>query len=115
MTITRRNLMCSSAAATAAAFLSPAQAAVGRPAELNQLFDTLFLERLRNAPERATILGLDKGANADLKAKLSDGSAQGFARTKALPSEQLRQLKAFDASGLTGLDRVNYDTIQYAM
>src|SRR5271163_3219837 len=99
MMITRRNLVCSSAAATAAALLAPAQAAAAAPggAELNLLFDTLFLERLRNAPERATLLGLDKGPNADLKAKLSDGSAEGFARTKALTVDQLRRLKAFDA------------------
>jgi uncharacterized protein (DUF885 family) len=114
MMITRRNLMSSTAVAVAAAaFPPPAKAAT--PAELNQLFDALFLERLRDAPERATILGLDKGPNVDLKAKLSDGSAEGFARTKALTADQLRRLKAFDASGLTGLDRVNYDTIQYAM
>src|SRR4051812_40952951 len=98
MMITRRNLMCSSAAATAAAFLSPAKAAAGTPGELNQLFDTLFLERLRDAPERATILGLDTGANADLKAKLGDGSAEGRARTKALTTDQLRRVQAFDAS-----------------
>ena len=61
MMITRRNLLCSSAAVTAAALLPPAQAAAPGGAELNLLFDTFFLERLRNSPERATLLGLDKG------------------------------------------------------
>ena len=114
--ITRRNLLCSSAAATAAALLPPAQAAATPAgAELNQLFDTFFIERLRDSPERATQLGLDKGPNADLKAKLSDGSAEGIAKTKALSADQLRRLNAFDASALTGLDRINYDTIVYAL
>jgi len=117
MMITRRNLLCSSSAATAAALLPSALAAATAPsgAELNQLFDTFFLERLRNSPERATLLGLDKGSNADLKAKLSDGSAEGVAKTKAFTADQLRRLNAFDPSGLTGLDRVSYDTIAYAL
>ncbi len=117
MMITRRNIMQSSAAAAAAVFLAPAQASAATPggAELNRLFDTLFHERLRNSPERATLLGLDKGPDADLKARLSDGSTEGVAKTKALMADQLRRLKDFDPSSLTGLDRVNYDTIAYAL
>jgi uncharacterized protein (DUF885 family) len=39
-------------------------------AELNKRFDAIFAEQVRAFPGFATNLGLDKGANADLKSKL---------------------------------------------
>ena len=37
---------------------------------LNALFEDIFQERVRNSPELASSLGLDKGPNAALKSKL---------------------------------------------
>ncbi|HSM95468.1 MAG TPA: DUF885 family protein [Rhizomicrobium sp.] len=112
----RRQLLASTAA-TAAAFALPrfafADTANPMAAKLNGLMDTFFQENLRENPETATILGLDKGANADLKGKLSDESAAGIAAHKALNDSQLNRLKALDANALTGMDRVNYDTLVY--
>ena len=112
----RRQLLASTAA-TAAAFTLPkiAFAAAANPtaAKLDGLMDTFFQENLRESPEQATILGLDKGANADLKGKLSDESAAGIAAHKALNESQLARLKALDANALSGMDRVNYDTLVY--
>ena len=112
----RRQLLASTAA-TAAAFALPkiafADAANPTAAKLNGLMDTFFQENLRAGPEQATILGLDKGANADLKGKLSDESAAGIAAHKALNESQLDRLKALDANALTGMDRINYDTLVY--
>lgn len=114
--LSRRHLLASTAA-TATAFALPkiafAGAANPTAAKLDGLMDTFFQESLRESPERATILGLDKGANADLKGMLSDESAAGIAAHKALNQGQLDRLKALDANALSGMDRVNYDTLVY--
>ena len=106
----RRRLLSSSAALAVSAALGRAAAA---PEALNSLLDTLFQEGLESNPEGATQLGLDRGANAGLKSRLSDRSAAGIAAAKALNQSQLRRLEALDTSTLTGLDRVNYDTVVY--
>jgi uncharacterized protein (DUF885 family) len=117
--LSRRHLLASTAAvATAAAtgaFVMPAfaTAAPSAAAQLNVLMGTFFQENLRQNPEGATQLGLDKGANADLKGRLRDESAAGIAAAKALNADQLQKLHALDARSLTGLDRVNYDTLVY--
>ncbi len=80
---------------------------------LSALFDGLFESQLRRNPEGATQLGLDKGANGDLRAKLRDESAAGIADAKAQNAAELAQLKAFDTSGLSPADRINYDTVLY--
>jgi uncharacterized protein (DUF885 family) len=51
----------------------------GHSPELAALFDALFQEQLRQRPEQATQLGLDKGPNADLRARLTDESPAGRA------------------------------------
>lgn len=113
MTINRRTLLQSSAAAALASLPPTSARAAGDAAALNTLFDAMFKESLQNNPQSATLLGLDKGANAALKARLNDVSAAGLARDNAQTIDQLRRLKEFDASALTGMDRVNYDTVRY--
>jgi uncharacterized protein (DUF885 family) len=107
----RRRLLLSAAAA--AAFAPRAFAQTGQAAELDALYDRFFQEDLRRRPEQATNLGLDKGANADLKAKLQDVSDAGLAADRTAVAERIGKLKAFDRSTLKGLDRVNYDTVLY--
>jgi uncharacterized protein (DUF885 family) len=117
--VTRRDLLRSSAstAAILPAFVIPAWAQTPAPsaeaAKLNALMDALFQEDLQENPERATLLGLDKGQNAVLKARLTDETLAGVERAKALNASQLARLKTVDAARLTGLDRVNYDTLVY--
>jgi uncharacterized protein (DUF885 family) len=112
--LNRRELLLSSAALAVAGRVLPAMAADALPdPALSTLFDSLFQESLRASPERATLLGLDKGANADLKSKLSDHSAAGRAANKALNARQLAALKGFDTSNLSPVDRINYDTVLY--
>ncbi len=113
MTINRRTLLQSSAAAALASLPPGAAHAAGDAASLNTLFDAMFNESLQSNPQGATLLGLDKGGNAALKARLNDGSADGIAKYKAQTADQLRRLKEFDDSSLTGMDRVNYDTVRY--
>src|ERR1700679_1848021 len=117
--LNRRELLSSTASlAVASALPFAAWADTAMPATstspaLDKLFDDFFQENLLQNPEGATQLGLDTGANADLKSKLRDGSAAGIAGAKALNADQLRRLKAIDAGALAGMDRVNYDTVLY--
>jgi uncharacterized protein (DUF885 family) len=118
--LSRRHLLASTAAfATTAAtgVFSPSAFGAGlaapTAAPLDGLMAAFFDENLKRNPEGATLLGLDKGANAALKTRLRDESAAGIAADKALNASQLSRLKALDAGALAGMDRVNYDTLAY--
>ncbi len=111
----RRQLLGSAAALGATAFSPPVFAADDAPARLSALFDAFFQEGLERNPEQATLLGLDKGANAGLRGRLRDESAAGIAAAKAQTADQLRRIGGIDASALSGMDRVNYDTVLYTL
>jgi uncharacterized protein (DUF885 family) len=82
-------------------------------AKLDGLMTAFMQENLRQNPEGATVLGLDTGANADLRSKLRDASAAGVAAAKALNLDQMRRLMTIDPAQLHGMARVNYDTLLY--
>jgi uncharacterized protein (DUF885 family) len=108
----RRQFVGATSAAAALILLRPTYAA-SDAAKLNALLDAFFEENLRLNPENATQLGLDKDKNADLRGKLRDNSIAGIAAAKVSNESQLVQLRAIDAANLSGLDRVNYDTVLY--
>src|SRR5271170_2381392 len=115
--LNRRELL-SSAAVTVPASALPWAALAETTAtppdpKLAALFDAFFQEGLRRNPEGATQLGLDKGANADLRSKLRDESPAGIAAAKAMTADQLGKLKAFDTSKLSPADKLDYDTVLY--
>ncbi|MFI4964139.1 MAG: DUF885 domain-containing protein [Caulobacterales bacterium] len=110
--LNRRALLLTSGAAAAAAGVASRAFAAGDPA-LAALFDRFFQENLQHRPESATQLGLDKGKNAPLKARLDDVSSTGRAAARALNADQLRRLQAIDRAKLTGPDRLNYDVVLY--
>ncbi|MEO8813548.1 MAG: DUF885 family protein [Caulobacteraceae bacterium] len=110
--LNRRELAASAAALAAVAPL-PARAGGAPEGRLAALLDALFQETLRESPEMATQLGLDTGANADLKSKLSDRSDAGRAAARALNADQLRRLVAVDRGALTAAGKVSLDTILY--
>jgi uncharacterized protein (DUF885 family) len=100
-------------AALAIPSLAFAEPPADQSPELARLFDQLFQEQLRLRPESATQLGLDKGPNADLRAKLSDVSPAGRAAAKAQTQDQLRRLLAINPARLSAADRVNWETVVY--
>ena len=112
MLMNRRDLLLSTGATAVALGFAPRALAAGDP-QLSSLFDAFFKEGLRLRPESATQLGLDKGANAGLKARLDDPSSAGRAAAKALNDDQLRRLQAIDRTRLAGADRLNYDVVLY--
>ena len=110
----RRNLlMTAAAAATTPALPALAQTPSDTDAALNRLFDQFMQEGFQARPESATQLGVDKGALAPLKSRLSDESAAGRAAMKALNTSQLQRMQAFDRASLSPAGQVNYDTILY--
>jgi uncharacterized protein (DUF885 family) len=113
MAINRRKFLSSSASAGCFVPWLVTRALASPGDGLRALFDALYAEDIHSNPEQATRLGLDKGPNADLKARLNDNSPAGIAATKARTADQLARLKAFDLSGLSGADRVNYETVLY--
>jgi uncharacterized protein (DUF885 family) len=108
----RRSLLISASAGAAA--LALPRLAEAQTQSLTPLLDQFFQERLRLRPESATQIGLDKGPNADLKARLSDQSPAGLAAAKAQTADQLRRLQAVDRTRLSPGDQVSYDTVLYA-
>lgn len=113
MTIDRRTVLKAGAAAGALA-ATPGWAKPADPhTELNALFDRMFDEGLQLGPEGATRLGLDKGANAGLRAKLSDPGEAGRAAARALTTRQLADLGRIDRAALSPADQLNYDVVLY--
>jgi uncharacterized protein (DUF885 family) len=121
----RRKILLSGAAATSLAALggSFAQAATktaAAPADsggaaLNKLFDWFMSENLDRSPTSATELGIDVGARAHQRSEIDDNSLAGIAANKALDSDQLRRLQAFDRNTVSGMDQINYDVVLYGL
>ena len=89
----------------------PAQPPPTAAQQLNTALDDFFNEALVQTPELASSLGLDKGAHADLKSKLHDGSLAGLAHDKQRTAAWLARLNVIDRAKLTGMDAVNYDSV----
>ncbi len=114
MDTTRRQLLLGAgstlalagAPAAARAFLAqndaPAQALIDRIAE----------QMLRDYPETATTLGVDKDKRANLKHQLADRSAKGQGKIAANLKKALADLSKLDLNALSPAMRTNVDVIQ---
>ncbi|HEV2818208.1 MAG TPA: DUF885 family protein [Allosphingosinicella sp.] len=91
---------------------APAPAS-GANGALNGVMDRIFLYFMDNSPEFATALGLDTGARAALRSKLSDYSVASRARDLAAARGFKRDLDAIPRARLTGASPLHYDTVQY--
>lgn len=114
--IDRREFLAAAAAAGVYALAREALARDGARANpaLGRLLGEFSQALLVEYPDSATFLGLDTGANAHLRRELPGRSiAADEARARSC-SERLQRLKAFDASRLQGLDRVNFEAVLYA-
>lgn len=111
----RRDLLKGAAATGALAAAPPLSAQEGAQAKtpLSAMFDEFVAAQLRRSPEAATNLGLDTGANADLRAKLSDQSLAGVAANKAETLQQLKRLEAVDRAALSPDERIDLDCVLY--
>src|SRR6185437_4313133 len=108
--LTRRDLLVTTAAFASLSALPSVAAQPGLKAALDAAADGMMADY----PEDATFLGLDTGPRAALRGKLTDRSREGDAARAAACADRLKMLKAVDASGLQGIDRINLETVIYA-
>ncbi|WP_165185772.1 DUF885 domain-containing protein [Caulobacter soli] len=103
------------AAATPGLALADVPAASGEAAKLNALFDAIMAKQLRQSPETTTGLGMDVGDLAWTKSLLGDRSFAAIAAGVVQTKQQLADLRAIDRKALTGMDVVNYDTVEFTL
>ena len=105
----RRLLLTAAATAVAAPSLAQAAAAVSdADARLNALLDGWFEADIDESPERATNLGLDKGARAGLSSKLSEAGPDAIRKDRDKAISRWAELRAFDQTGLSEAGALNY-------
>lgn len=116
--LSRRDLLQGGAAmllaSAARAAPPPATAAAGADAAFAALLDGFAQEMMRLAPESGSQLGLDKGALAPLKSRLSDASAAGLAAWAAQAQHMDQRLAPVDRAALSGPGRIRLDAVRYA-
>lgn len=116
--IDRRRLLMTAAAGSALTGAGPAFAQAGaaanpQAAALNALFDKIFNEVLLTSPELVTMLGMDKGPLAPMKARLDDRSQAKLEADKVEFRGYMAELDGIDRTALEGMDAVNYDTLRF--
>jgi uncharacterized protein (DUF885 family) len=113
----RRFMAASSALALTAALPSCAttSGAVDEDARLRALLDRIFYDRLKDSPETATSLGLDKGERANLRFLLSDYSGAARAAQSARTRRELDRLRAIDRARLSPDAAIDYDVVEYGL
>nr|WP_312164086.1 DUF885 family protein [Brevundimonas diminuta] len=105
----RRLLLTAAAAAVAAPTLAQAAAAVtDADTRLNAMLDGWFEADIDESPERATNLGLDKGARAGLSSKLSEAGPDAIRKDRDKAVSRWAELRAFDQTGLSEAGALNY-------
>ena len=114
MQLSRRDMLASTAA-TALAAATPAWAAPAGDATIDKLFADLSEAMLHDTPENATFLGLDKGARAGLKSKLSDQSWAAISHDHVFCNDWLARLKAVPDAGLSPDAALNKAVVGYAL
>jgi uncharacterized protein (DUF885 family) len=111
--LTRRDLF---GAGATLSLMPAALAATGnQDAALARLLDGFLQALLRRSPEEATGLGLDTGANADLRARLDDRSDEARARDIAALSMARSRLRLIDRSALSAPARLDHDVARFVL
>ena len=89
-------------------------AAEGADAQASRVLDAITEQMLRDFPETATGLGIDKGARAALKSRLTDNSALGKQRVAGHLRAALAQLQPLNLDALSPTMRTNVEVVRAA-
>jgi uncharacterized protein (DUF885 family) len=116
MNTTRRDFVVASTAALAATRISSAASAQKTPPDIEaeKLLSDIAEELLVDYPENATTLGIDTGARAALKSKLSDRSAAGQKAIAQRVANRVERLKALDTGKLGKSAALDVDVVRTA-
>ena len=114
MTTTRREFVIGTGATLSAASLGAEAAVANHDKSVEKLLAGFAEELLVEYPESSTLLGIDNGARAGLKRKLSDRSAAGQKAIALGVSRRLEQLKSIDTAKLGAAARIDVDVMRTA-
>ncbi len=104
--------MAYGAAATSAGVPASDPAEAGK---LNALMDDIMQRLLRRGPETASSLGIDKGDLAWTKSLLSDEAPAALELNRADNTDELKRLHAINRAALSGMDAVDFDTVEFSL
>lgn len=107
-------IMASAAASAPRLALAADPAANPEAAKMYKLFDEYLAKGIRQQPEAAAYIGIDSGPLAWTKSLLSDRSFAALERGQAENARFLADLHAIDRTKLSGMDAINYDTIEFS-
>jgi uncharacterized protein (DUF885 family) len=111
----RRDVLALGGAALAtAATGGAALAAAPGDAAAEALLSGVAEDLMREYPENASALGLDKGARAGLKATLTDRSLEGREKLAAAAKARVAAMKAVDRKGLSPAAALDLGVVQTA-
>jgi uncharacterized protein (DUF885 family) len=111
--IDRRELLVGAGALALASSL-PAWAGQGAGLPLEAYLAGIAEDLLADYPENASALGLDNGARAALKSRLSDRSLAGQRRLAERAAARLAQLRAISPATLPPAARIDLDVVRTA-
>jgi uncharacterized protein (DUF885 family) len=114
MATTRRDFVIGSGVTLAAANMGAEAAVSGKDVAAQKLLAAFTEELLVEYPESATMLGIDAGARAGLKRKLSDRSTAGQKAIALGVARRLEQLKSIDTASLGPAARIDVDVMRTA-
>jgi uncharacterized protein (DUF885 family) len=114
MATTRREFVIGSGATLGAASLGAGAAATHQDAAAEKLLAGFSEELLVEYPESTTMLGIDNGARAHLKRKLSDRSQAGQKAIAIGVARRLGQLKSIDTAALGAPAGIDLDVMRTA-
>jgi uncharacterized protein (DUF885 family) len=114
--ILRRDLLAGAAAfGLAPALARAADALTPEDVKLDTLLTQQFNEGIDQNPEGASALGLDKGARAPLRWKLTNRSPERIAKERADALRHRKALQAIDRSRLSPASALSYDVAEYRL
>ena len=115
LSFSRRQALGLLSASVATVAVSPARAFAQAPAaQVTALLDSIGENLLALSPESATSLGIDTGARAHLRSRLSDRSQAGQDRIAATLRADLARAEAVDTSALTHSTRTSVEVVKSA-
>ncbi|MBW8708409.1 MAG: DUF885 domain-containing protein [Alphaproteobacteria bacterium] len=116
MSLSRRDLLAGAAAVSAQTFpFGQALAQTSPDAAFRTTCNALADALLKDNPENATFLGLDKGARAGLKSRLSDQSWSHIAKDRDVCAAWLGKLDAIPQAQLSPAAQTDKAVVSYAL